>query len=252
MRWWCWPVGIRCSGVGRPDRAVRSQTVRIHPAVSSVSLARGADGLGGRELRRRPAAHRSRPGSPLPVPGAAVGDLVPRSGNPGRGGRHARRAGFGEARSRCWPPRLAQRSRWDGTWPTDLPALNVVCVTCRPDRLSSLVDAPGWPTTHTSTTGSSPSGRAGVGPCASDARYRTAALGCRRRRRLDRHRVGARPSQLPDGRRRADLARASGSRQRRPARRSRSRGGRGRAPGRAARPAGPGRGVRRWRASRSR
>ena len=33
-------------------------------------------------------------------------------------------------------------ARWDDRWPTDLPALHVLCVTCRPDRLSSALRGP--------------------------------------------------------------------------------------------------------------
>jgi precorrin-6B C5,15-methyltransferase / cobalt-precorrin-6B C5,C15-methyltransferase len=115
------------------------ESVRVHPGLSSVSLAaarmgwpfgsydvvrirtRAAD-----EVRRYLAPGRrllilSRDGSTPDVVAALLGE-----------------AGFGpSAVSVLADLGSPGEARWDGTWPTELPPLHVLCVTCRPDRLSS-------------------------------------------------------------------------------------------------------------------
>jgi precorrin-6B C5,15-methyltransferase / cobalt-precorrin-6B C5,C15-methyltransferase len=115
------------------------ESVRVHPALSSVSLAAARMGWPGGsydvvrirtreadEVRRYLAPGRrlvilSRDGSTPDVVGALLGE-----------------AGFGPSPvSVLADLGSASEARWDGTWPTELPALHVLCVTCRPDRLSS-------------------------------------------------------------------------------------------------------------------
>jgi precorrin-6B C5,15-methyltransferase / cobalt-precorrin-6B C5,C15-methyltransferase len=115
------------------------ESVRIHPALSSVSLAAARMGwpVGSYDVVRirTPEADEIRR---YLAPGRRLVILSRDGSTPGIVGRLLREAGFGHSTLTV----LAElgspgEARWDDSWPTDLPALHVLCVTCRPDRLSS-------------------------------------------------------------------------------------------------------------------
>jgi precorrin-6Y C5,15-methyltransferase (decarboxylating) len=123
-------------------------SVRIHPAVSSVSLAAARMGwaVGSYDvvrIRTREADEVRR----YLAPGRRLVILSRDGSTPSRVGRLLDETGFGPSRVTV----LAQLGspaevRWDGSWPLDPPALSVVCVTCRPERLSGAWSAtPGLP-----------------------------------------------------------------------------------------------------------
>ena len=115
------------------------ESVRIHPTLSSVSLAAARMGwpVGSYDVVRirTPEADEIRR---YLAPGRRLVILSRDGSTPGIVGRLLREAGFGHSTLTV----LAElgspgEARWDGSWPTDLPPLHVLCVTCRPDRLSS-------------------------------------------------------------------------------------------------------------------
>jgi precorrin-6Y C5,15-methyltransferase (decarboxylating) len=115
------------------------ESVRIHPALSSVSLAAARMGwpVGSYDVVRirTPEADEIRR---YLAPGRRLVILSRDGSTPGIVGRLLREAGFGHSTLTV----LAElgspgEARWDDSWPTDLPALHVLCVTCWPDRLSS-------------------------------------------------------------------------------------------------------------------
>jgi precorrin-6B C5,15-methyltransferase / cobalt-precorrin-6B C5,C15-methyltransferase len=115
------------------------ESVRIHPALSSVSLAAARMGwpVGSYDVVRirTPEADEIRR---YLAPGRRLVILSRDGSTPGIVGRLLREAGFGHSTLTV----LAElgspgEARWDDSWPTDLPPLHVLCVTCRPDRLSS-------------------------------------------------------------------------------------------------------------------
>jgi len=115
------------------------ESVRIHPALSSVSLAAARMGWPVASYDvvriRTPEADEIRR---YLAPGCRLVILSRDGSTPGIVGRLLREAGFGHSTLTV----LAElgspgEARWDGSWPTDLPPLHVLCVTCRPDRLSS-------------------------------------------------------------------------------------------------------------------
>ena len=115
------------------------ESVRIHPTLSSVSLAAARMGwpVGSYDVVRirTPEADEIRR---YLAPGRRLVILSRDGSTPGIVGRLLREAGFGHSTLTV----LAEvgspgEARWDDSWPTDLPPLHVLCVTCRPDRLSS-------------------------------------------------------------------------------------------------------------------
>ena len=115
------------------------ESVRIHPTLSSVSLAAARMGwpVGSYDVVRirTPEADEIRR---YLAPGCRLVILSRDGSTPGIVGRLLREAGFGHSTLTV----LAEvgspgEARWDDSWPTDLPPLHVLCVTCRPDRLSS-------------------------------------------------------------------------------------------------------------------
>jgi precorrin-6B C5,15-methyltransferase / cobalt-precorrin-6B C5,C15-methyltransferase len=115
------------------------ESVRIHPALSSVSLAAARMGwpVGSYDVVRirTPEADEIRR---YLAPGRRLVILSRDGSTPGIVGRLLREAGFGHSTLTV----LAEvgspgEARWDDSWPTDLPPLHVLCVTCWPDRLSS-------------------------------------------------------------------------------------------------------------------
>ena len=115
------------------------ESVRIHPTLSSVSLAAARMGWPVASYDvvriRTPEADEIRR---YLAPGRRLVILSRDGSTPGIVGRLLREAGFGHSTLTV----LAEvgspgEARWDDSWPTDLPPLHVLCVTCRPDRLSS-------------------------------------------------------------------------------------------------------------------
>ncbi|HKF87533.1 MAG TPA: precorrin-6y C5,15-methyltransferase (decarboxylating) subunit CbiE [Propionibacteriaceae bacterium] len=115
------------------------ESVRIHPTLSSVSLAAARMGWPVASYDvvriRTPEADEIRR---YLAPGCRLVILSRDGSTPGIVGRLLREAGFGHSTLTV----LAEvgspgEARWDDSWPTDLPPLHVLCVTCRPDRLSS-------------------------------------------------------------------------------------------------------------------
>jgi precorrin-6B C5,15-methyltransferase / cobalt-precorrin-6B C5,C15-methyltransferase len=115
------------------------ESVRIHPALSSVSLAAARMGwpVGSYEVVRirTPEADEIRR---YLAPRRRLVILSRDGSTPGIVGRLLGEAGFGpSALTVLADLGSPSEARWDDSWPTDLPALHVLCVTCRPDRLSS-------------------------------------------------------------------------------------------------------------------
>jgi len=116
-----------------------AESVRIHPALSSVSLAAARMGwpVGSYDVVRirTPEADEIRR---YLAPGRRLVILSRDGSTPGIVGRLIGEAGFGPSTLTVLADLGSRReARWDDSWPTDLPPLHVLCVTCRPDRLSS-------------------------------------------------------------------------------------------------------------------
>jgi len=110
-----------------------------HPVVSSVTLAAArmgwaVDSYDVVRIRTREADEVRR----YLAPDRRLVILSRDRSTPAMVDRHLAESGFGRSAvtvlARLGSP---QEARWDGSWPTDLPAMHVVCVTCRPHRLSS-------------------------------------------------------------------------------------------------------------------
>ena len=129
-----------CYGVGSTlIEMVGVEAVRIHPVVSSVSLAAArmgwaVDSYDVVRIRTREADEVRR----YLAPERRLVILSRDRSTPAVVNRLLGESGFGRSAvtvlARLGSP---QEARWDGSWPMDLPVLHVLCVTCRPDRLSS-------------------------------------------------------------------------------------------------------------------
>ena len=129
-----------CYGVGSTlIEMFGVEAVRIHPVVSSVSLAAArmgwaVDSYEVVRIRTREADEVRR----YLAPERRLVILSRDRSTPAVVNRLLGESGFGRSAvtvlARLGSP---QEARWDGSWPMDLPVLHVLCVTCRPDRLSS-------------------------------------------------------------------------------------------------------------------
>ena len=129
-----------CYGVGSTlIEMFGVEAVRIHPVVSSVTLAAArmgwaVDSYDVVRIRTREADEVRR----YLAPERRLVILSRDRSTPAMVDTLLAESGFGRSAvtvlARLGSP---QEARWDGSWPTDLPAMHVVCVTCRPDRLSS-------------------------------------------------------------------------------------------------------------------
>ena len=115
------------------------ESVRVHPALSSVSLAAARMGwpVGSYDvvrIRTREADEVRR----YLAPGRRLVILSRDGSTPDVVAGLLREAGFGpSAVSVLADLGSPGETRWDGTWPIELPTLQVLCVTCRADRVSS-------------------------------------------------------------------------------------------------------------------
>ena len=129
-----------CYGVGSTlIEMFGVESVRIHPAVSSVSLAAARMGwaVGSYDavrIRTREADELRR----YLAPGRRLVILSRDRSTPGIVDNLLGESGFGHSAvtvlAHLGSPNEA---RWDGSWPADLPGLHILCVTCRPERQSS-------------------------------------------------------------------------------------------------------------------
>jgi precorrin-6B C5,15-methyltransferase / cobalt-precorrin-6B C5,C15-methyltransferase len=116
-----------------------ANSVRVHPAISSVSLAAARMGwtAGSYEVVRV-RGHDLDEVRRFLSPGRRV-LILSRDGTTANLLRQVlSEAGFGASMITVMAELgTAAERRWDDVWPAELPNLNVVCLTCRPDRLSS-------------------------------------------------------------------------------------------------------------------
>ncbi len=129
-----------CYGVGSTlIEMFGLEAVRIHPAVSSVSWAAARMGwaVGSYDVVRirTPEADEVRR---YLAPGCRLVILSRDGSTPGIVRGLLGETGFGRSTLTVLAQLGSHReTRWDDAWPTDLPAPHVLCVACRPDRLSS-------------------------------------------------------------------------------------------------------------------
>ncbi len=113
-------------------------SVRIHPAISSVALAAARMGwaAGSYEIVRIRSRELDEVRRYL-GPGRRLLILSRDGSTPELVRQYLAEAGFEPSKITVLADLGSSAElRWDGTWPTEVPDLNIVCVTCRPDRLS--------------------------------------------------------------------------------------------------------------------